>query len=206
MFTPYNPMDNTKPTKNNHFWKKILLSFIIFGVSVLISYLASVYIKSRFGNPPIVDDLIWGVLPYIKLQLASEIIIALSVLFLVYWSIRNNKNYIPYAIILWSSFQILRAGLIVLTPLGIPYSYTGISPIGENSFMKFGAFPSGHLAYPYLTYLITKSKLAIVFTILSTLVLLVSRGHYSIDLIGTFFIGFTLWYIFEKHIKNYLVK
>lgn len=196
--------------KHKIFEKRFLaLLFISLFISVLalaVTYLASWYIHETFQQPPVVRDLIWEKLPYLNVLWLSEIFLMLSIVFMICWAFKNNKYLLPYAIILYSIFHFLRAGLIVLTPLGFPYEYTGIMHRGAESVFMYGAFPSGHLSIPYLTFMVTKNKIALAFTFLVGLFLLLSRGHYSIDLIGTLLLAYPLFKFSEKYLKRYFVK
>ena len=187
------------------FIKRFVIVSILFLIACIIPYFSSNYIKNHY-KPPVVNDFFWNFLPYAPIITISEIIILLSVVYLFYWAYKKNLNYINYAVFLWASFQIIRAGLIILTPLGFPESYDGLSPIGEGNIFAFGAFPSGHLAYPFITYLITRKKFVLFLTAIGTLALLISRAHYSIDIIGAFLLGYCLYHLAEHNLKKYFFK
>jgi len=184
----------------------LVISLILVYIAVQTTYLASKYIAKHFQSPPIVRDLIWEKLPYLPILWLSEILMILSIIYMVVWAVQHDLFSLPYAIILYSVFHLLRAGLIILTPLGFPYTYTGIFQTGKDSVFLYGAFPSGHLSLPYLTFMITKNKIALILTILVALTLLVSRGHYSIDLIGTLLLTYPLFKFSEKYLKKYFTQ
>mgnify|MGYP001571338215 CR=1 FL=1 len=188
------------------FLKKLVIAILFFVLAVFIPAISSTYIKENFANPPIVKDLLWEILPNIPIMWLSELFLLASVLYLIIWALKKDINYIPYAILLYSTFALIRAGIIVLTPLGLPNHYNGLAPIGEESVFRYGAFPSGHLAYPVLTFLITKSNLILIFGFVMSLVILISRGHYSIDLIGSVLLGFFIFVLAEKYVKKYFIK
>jgi len=191
---------------DKNFLIKLFISFIFFLLAIISTNIGSNYIKKTFVEPPIVRDLLWEKLPYISwFIIISEIIIAFSVIYLIYWSIKKDKDYIPYVFIMWFSFQIIRAIMIIFTPLGFPQMYDGIVPIGKESTFAFGNYPSGHLIYPFLLFLVTRKKLFILLSFLGGLTLLISHGHYTVDLIGTVFIGFALYSFFKKYVKKYLI-
>jgi len=187
------------------FLVKMVVAVSMFLTVLLVNFLASNYIKNNFAEI-VVSDIAWDNIPYLPIVWVSEIFLVLAIVYVIFWSFKVDKNYIPYYLVICFSFQIIRAFLIILTPLSLPYQYTGVFPIGKESMMSFGLFPSGHLAYPYMAYLITKSKFAILLTFLCGLALLISRGHYSIDLVGTIFIGFATYVYFNMRIKKYFVE
>ena len=131
---------------------------------------------------------------------------SLSCVYLFVYALKKDINYIPYAIFLISVFHILRAGMIVLTPLGFPQDYQGFLKSGKDSVFLFGAFPSGHLSIPYLIYLLTKSKILLIFTFVVGFCLLISHAHYSIDLIGTLLVAYPIFMFAEKSARRYFFE
>jgi hypothetical protein len=202
-------MKNTKLKEffaDKKFRKKMYIALFFYLLAVLLPSLTSSFIQKKFHEPPVVRDLLWEILPNIKVIWLSEIFLIASLIFVFIWALKKDKNYIPYTILLISLFQIIRAGLIVLTPLGFPDPYNGLIPVGEDTVFAFGAFPSGHLSYPILTYLITKSNLMLLFSFIVGTILIISHSHYSIDIVGTIFITFALYAYFERKIKKYFIN
>jgi len=189
--------------KNKKFIGLLIFSILLTVLATLITYLASYYIHYTFNIPPVVKDLLWEKLPYYNVLWLSELCLVFSGIFMIYWAIKNDKFTIPYAIAIIAIFHILRAGLIVLTPLGFPYEYQGFIHAGAESVFMYGAFPSGHISVPYLIFMITKSKLALLLTFLVGLFLLISRGHYSIDLVGTLLLAYPIFKFSEKYMRKY---
>jgi len=193
------------------FWKdkkfQVRAAFVIFMyfVVILLNYLASQYIKNTFVHPAIVKDLLWNNLPDLPILWISEVVIAITIIWMFVYAFKNDKFYFPYIFYLWGIFQIIRAGLIVLTPLGFPNHYSGIVPVGDESVFAYGAFPSGHLAYPTLAYLLTKHWAFILLSLIGGLALLISRGHYSIDLVGTLLLGYFVYHVSEKYVKWWFI-
>ena len=183
------------------FIKLTLISLLIGLISTIITYCASYYIHMSFGEPIVVRDLLWEILPYFDVMFLCEIFLCLSIVILLLHSF-ENKYLIPYAITIISIFHIIRAFMIILTPLGFPHTYTGFIH-STNHIFTYGAFPSGHLSVPYLIFMITKNKKAIILAFLVGLTLLISRGHYSIDLIGTLLVAYPVFKFSEKYIRKY---
>jgi len=195
----------------NRFFEKRFIILMIFSLSLslvatAVTYLASWYIHETFDIPPVVKDLIWQKLPYFPLLWLAEVFMLLSLGYMLVWAFKRNKYYLPYAIFLFSSFHFFRAILIVLTPLGFPHGYNGFFHYGAKSVFMYGAFPSGHLSIPLLTFLITKSKIVLGLVFLTGLTMLISRSHYSIDLVGTVLVAYPLFEFSEFYLKKYFIK
>jgi hypothetical protein len=185
-------------------FKQLLFIAILFGISaILTTYIASYYIHTTFSFPPVVKDLLWEKLPYLPVLWMSELFLVTSTVFLFFWALKNDKFMIPYVIIMCSIFHTLRAGLIILTPLGFPYEYNGFMHYGQESVFMYGAFPSGHLSVPYIIFLVTKSKIALALTFIVGLTLLISQSHYSIDIIGTLLLAYPTFKLSEKYLRKY---
>jgi len=178
------------------------ISIFIMIISIILTYSSSIYIYKNFGNPPIVKDWMWEKLPYLKIFWLTEVLIIASIILGFIFAFKNNLFLIPYAIILISIFHILRAGLIILTPLGFE-CYSGLIPYGRNSIWLFGNYPSGHLSIPYLIFMVSKKKIFLLLTFLIGMIMLISHGHYSIDLIGTLLLVYPLFKFSEKYIRKY---
>ena len=203
---------NLKNLKERFFEKRFL---ILLGISLALSliatritYGASKYIHRVFNIPPVVKDLVWEKIPYIPVLWLAEVFMLVSLAYMIFWAffIKKNKYYLPYAVTLFAIFHFFRAILIVLTPLGFPYTYDGILHAGAESVFMFGAFPSGHLAIPALTFLITKRKTALILTLLVGALLLLSRGHYSIDLVGTVLLAYPIYRFSKLYLKKHFIK
>ncbi len=197
-----------KKIKNKkRFIRDVLIVVLIYAFVLVLNYFTSLFIQKKFQSPPIVRDWMWELLPYVKIVWLSELAIIASVIFVLFWAVKKDWDYIPYIFFLIGVFQLIRALMIVLTPLGLPLDhYNGLIKWGKDNVMAFGAFPSGHLAYPFLFYLVTKKRIFIILSLICAFALLTSRGHYSIDLIGTLLLGFAIYVLGEKHIKKYFIK
>jgi len=188
---------------NKKFFKLIPVSIFLIVFSVATTYLASFYIHKTFTVPPVVRDLLWEKLPYLNIMWLSEIFMISSVIFVLIWSFKKNQNYFHYAIFMWTIFHFLRAGLIILTPLGFPQGYSGFLQAGSKSVFQYGAFPSGHLSIPYLAFMLTKKKIVLLATFVVGFCLVLSHSHYSIDIIGTLLLAYPIFKFSEKYARRY---
>lgn len=153
------------------------------------------------GKLPILDDLFYRITPYYNLIKPTEALIALSaVIFFYYIYSKKDYNKLPDYIFMYGAFQIIRAFLVILSPFEAVTNGDGI--VGDL-FTRSGMFPSGHIAVPFFFYLFTYKKfkyynIFLLLTILVGLGLIISRGHYSIDIFGSLFIIYTVVNFYEK--------
>ena len=96
-----------------------------------------------------------------------------------------------------------RAVLMILTPLGRPTGNLSSYGLFEGTgLLQHGMFPSGHQMLACMAYLLLDDaaprwlkRLAMVLALAQALVLILSRGHYSIDIVGAALVA---WFIAEK--------
>lgn len=158
---------------------------------------ASRLIAARFPHRPSAPDIVFEALP--RIPFASYVTLAamaLSVALLLAHLLRTAPARVPEAMALMSVMYLLRAAMLVLTPL---------APARDGSVLAFplfanGLFPSGHTALAVLAVWLTDRRVAprlhLAQTALASVVvvsMLFSRGHYSIDIVGgallAYFVG-----------------
>lgn len=177
----------------------ILLFFFLF-ISLFLNILSSNYISNNHPSPPTCPDLILDAIDesYPLAMKIAEILIGILILFFLYNSYKNPQ-YFNRNIFVISSFYLIRALLMPLTLF---------SPQASSSFFQatetfsYGLFPSGHFALPFLFFLFTfkRDKIWIfnlIMAILVAFLLLLSKQHYSIDIVGSIFICYSI-FIFTK--------
>ena len=189
---------------------KVSLGLAFFVGSVLIAYFAVKNLYSVYPNLPVLKDFLFWYLPSLDLLFLSNIIITLTCLSFIFFVVSKNKfkESIFYTTTI-SVYYLIRSVLIYLTPLADPYRGQYI-----NNFLVFpsgGMFPSGHTGLMTLLLLFTlkeKPKFwKIYFAILLVLemaTLILSRAHYSIDIVGALFIAYGIWKISDEHFKKKL--
>ncbi|MDB4344349.1 hypothetical protein OAA35_00545 [bacterium] len=176
--------------------KKIALLFV--GIAALLSAFAvnnkvSTYVDHVQG--PAVGDLILDNIPIYDLN------------FIFFWAVllfwAGNIIYrlifpkeLPFILVSMSLFVMVRCFFIALTHLGPPENLLIIPD--ELSYYSFNAdlFFSAHVGTPFFYALLTSVKIikwtAILYSITMVIIVLMSHGHYSIDIFASFFIAHSL--------------
>lgn len=158
---------------------------------MLTNVFSSVLINQLAPNRAINTDLLFMFTPYVRgLQFATDPILIFALCLLIYYVVTKKKHSLSYYFIAFGYLYILRGIFLPLTPLGRPtgnndpYGYLGAIP-------QPGMFPSGHTAAICLAYLIIEERnsslikvLMLILIVLEVVVLILSRGHYSIDIVG----------------------
>jgi hypothetical protein len=184
-------------------WREILssnkkIALFVTGIAALISSFAvnnkvSTYVDHVHGQA--VGDLILDNIPIYDLN------------FLFFWAVllfwAGNVMYrlifpkeFSFILVSMSLFVMVRCFFIALTHLGPPETLL-VTP-NELSYYSFNAdlFFSGHVGTPFFYALLTSVKsvkwIAIVYSITMVFIVLMSHGHYSIDIFASFFIAHSL--------------
>ncbi len=176
------------------------VSLLLFNLCLLASiagnYVITNYFPTRLVNP----DLMFMIFPYhITYEYASDVlfILGIAVFALMYFLTVKQKRYDMINMI--SIFYIFRSILMILTPLMRP---TGVDMPSHGIFREqitqFGMFPSGHVGLLAIMYFMISAeefpklkKFFLYLVIASAILMIISLGHYSIDVAG----GIMLAYI-----------
>lgn len=155
---------------------------------------ASRFIAATFPDRPSAPDLLYGWLP--QTPAASYVTLAamgaMLAIFLVY-ALRTAPERIPEYLTVFAIMYLLRAPMLVLTPLAAARDGSVIAfPLFVN-----GLFPSGHTALAMLLVYLTRTGRAprlravqVALLIVVVVSMLFSRGHYSIDIVGGLLLGY----------------
>jgi len=205
-------------------YRNAVLTILALLVSILgtkASEQSSIYILNHFTHRVVPNDFFFELLPYnLIYEYLVDIIFVIMIILFFYYILKYAKESLAYYWIVAWMYMIFRAFINIMTPLDRPLSpdlLHGVlrlvdpSIIHNYGFIQMGMFPSGHLGFVMLAYLAVNavapkgaSRLMLSLLFLEIFLMLASRGHYSIDILGgiVFVILIYLWS--EKNIKKYL--
>jgi len=177
----------------------ILLSLMFLVLAEIISFYTSTYVDKIPGVA--VRDLILDNIPTLNLDFIFVYsFIALLLLIALYALFFKIKEFHKIAI-LFSLLVLTRSIFITLTHLGIPADARVITNC-PGSYVLFNfrndLFFSGHVAMPFMAFLIFRSemigKVFLLLTIILSLTVLFMHVHYSIDVFSAFFITYGVYH------------
>jgi hypothetical protein len=190
--------------KNRDFTFSVITSFLFLIVSFGINFIAGTYASKVASN--YVTDVVLSNIPVFNVYFFFTygiLIVWIAVAFVCI----THPRHIPFVLKSIALFLIIRSVFISLTHIG-PFP-TGINIAGNfNSIMNFTGdlFFSGHTGLPFLMALnFWKYKglryFFIVCSIFFGTIVLLGHLHYSIDVLGAFFITYSIF-----HIAKFLFK
>jgi membrane-associated phospholipid phosphatase len=187
--------------------KTLFFALIVFLVGIVLNPIMSELVFKLYPNRPIVPDLFFSLLPKIEwLQYLSDPLMIVASLVFIWMVMFLERDKIPKYLFAFGLIHIFRALMIILTPLGRIVGNN--SSYGIFNMVQYGMFPSGHTASAALFMFLTSNKrrglkaFFMIFLLFQMVVLLFSRGHYSIDIVG----GLMNAYIAHRKADDYSKK
>lgn len=187
---------------------RLAVAGAVFLTGSTISGWASDLIAADFPERPQPADLLLRNLPYLPSvgRLVDLFAVIATLLVLAHYA-RKRFDEIPEAVALFGFAVLLRSIAVPLTPLASPHAgmvSTGVFAGSQGLFPgQNGMFPSGHSANVLMCYLLIDGEqdpwlrgTALVLCVAEWVALLLSRMHYSIDIVGGLLIAyfvFTEW-------------
>ncbi len=185
--------------------KIFYLSLLILIIGIVSTSLTSDYIIKNF-NPPVLSDLILDSIISLKIAWVYDILAVLVTILLATYIFTSRLKETPYFLVLFGFLYFLRAIFIILTPLGNPGANN--DPLFTGPTFLAGLYFSGHTAEAFLAFLLAKGKPKIIFLVLLfsiIFLLLIARGHYSIDILSGLIFAYAIYMFGEKHLKQNLI-
>ncbi|HAS80960.1 MAG: hypothetical protein UR25_C0003G0123 [Candidatus Nomurabacteria bacterium GW2011_GWE1_32_28] len=192
--------------QNKEFIKSLIITFSFLIISLIINFIAGTYATKEASLP--VTDIVLSNIPVFDVDgifiYGTLIFWILSALIFIY-----NPQKILFSLKAVALFVIIRSIFVSLTHLGPFPSQIIIENIGFFNKIIFGGdlFFSGHTGLPFLLALIfwQEKKLRYFFITSSVIfgtIVLMGHLHYSIDVLGAFFITYTIFHIAEIIFKK----
>jgi len=184
--------------------RRTLLAVAALAVAIMLWIPANALIQKLYPDRPIVPDIVFTLTPEIPwLAYVTDPLIAVSMVLYLLQALSIDRRKLPFYIFAVAALYFTRPILMILTPLGRPTGNTDSYGIFEfTGLLQHGMFPSGHQMLASLAYFLIDRKkvprfkrIAGYAAILEGVTLLLSRGHYSIDVVGGAIVA---WVIAER--------
>lgn len=192
--------------QSKNFIYSLIFAFLFLIISLIINFIAGTYATKEASSS--VTDIVLSNIPVFDVD---GIFVYGSFVFwiLTAFIFINNPKKILFSLKAVALFVIIRSIFVSLTHLGPFPSQIIIDNIGLFNKFIFGGdlFFSGHTGLPFLLALVFwKEKNLRYFFMTSSImfgaVVLMGHLHYSIDVLGAFFITYTIFHIAETIFKK----
>ena len=195
--------------------KQLLFAMAFWAVASAMNALGSNFIQANFPDRLPVPDLLFQVLPYVPAtQYLTDIANIVSIFLLIaYLSEKGTSRLreLPFAITAFSFAYMLRGFLIILTPLGGPLG--NVVNYGITTIHQHGQFPSGHTLVVAMAYMLVNEEEApalkkwmLAMVVVEVVSLLLSHGHYSIDIAGGLLLSYFCYHETIRYEERLIVK
>lgn len=185
--------------RGRHWTRNLVLAIGLLLLSGVVARTTSTLIDVWYPDRPKPPDLLFDILPYAAWpQYLTDIALLVALGLLLFYALDGRTREIPKMVALFAIMELLRAVINLLTPLA--------GPLGNGAHYGFihtiqnGEFPSGHAASVFLCFLLVdreeapRVRLALgVCLVVEVVALLVSHGHYSIDIVGGLLLSYFVY-------------
>lgn len=193
---------------------ELILASAAFFLSLIVNHQAGHYVMQVGARTPAsASDLLLNFLPRADWSscfvwgFAAFVIVAAAAA--VIW----EREKIIYILWMYALLISLRGLFVMLTPMGSPagsFSLDGsflFRTIGRHLTFGNDLFFSAHASMPFLGFLIYSKLLVriilLLFSIMLAVTVLLCRYHYSIDVVGAYFITYALVRIHGNHMRPF---
>jgi membrane-associated phospholipid phosphatase len=194
---------------------KTLWSLAVLVGSAVFCFAVSEMIQWLYPERSVVPDLLFTLLPNIPfLAYLTDPIMAAAIVLILWYAITRGRDHLPYYFFSVGIVYFGRGLLMALTPLGRPTgnleSY-GIFRVVQ--LKQHGMFPSGHVTLAAAIYFLIDGKrhpgfkrAAGLLALAEIVTLLLSRGHYSIDVAGGIMLGWLTILLLEGRRERFRLR
>ena len=195
----------------NQYKSNIVFSLLAFIFVWIINLFLGIYkddIQSVSSNPDIILDN-FHTLPFGQLFSVSIYIIIFLILF---YTFLFKIKIFDYVLFQFSFLSLIRNFFIFISPLNVRFDAAEVHFFNFLNNWNFNndLFFSGHVAFPFLAFLIFKknnknlSYIFLLFFFFEIFIVLATKRHYSIDVFAAPFITYTCYVFFDRFYNKYL--
>lgn len=187
------------------FWISALTVVFATAVNLFNSELIQLYFPER---QTIIDTLFLLTPQIMWTQYLTDIAVLVAPIILLFFIVKRDYKYLPYYLMVFALAYLFRGLLILLNPIGGYFGNT--NTYGLTSIMQHGMFPSGHTILVFVAYYLSKEivprsarKLLLAFCYIEVIALILSRGHYGIDIVGGILVSYFVYNELTKHKERF---
>lgn len=182
----------------------MLIGLALFSLAVLVNYWANTYAQAAGQNA--VTDIVLNNVPVVNVDFVMTYGVMMVIVFVV-WLLLVQPHRLPFALKSLSFFILVRSVFISVTHIA---QFSPQAPLDPGPFLNFigssntgGLFFSGHTGIPFLLALMfwDSPRLRVAFLGISVIFaasVLLGHLHYSIDVLGAFFVTYTICHLAVK--------
>ncbi|WKZ30951.1 MAG: phosphatase PAP2-related protein [Candidatus Dojkabacteria bacterium] len=188
---------------------RVLIILLGVSVTLMLSAASDKIISSSFPHRLVVDDIIFRLFATPRSLIFEYYtdVVLISMIAITVWAWKDDmKQYFPYLAVNACLFYSTRAIINVLTPLQRPLGDAISHGLLRDIAIQYGMFPSGHVGFAVLLFLLTKDRIEmnlrnILFVLIAfqALLMVITRGHYSIDVVGGILLAYFVYKILQPY-------
>lgn len=172
-------------------------------IGAVMDFVNGQQIQILFPNRVPIPDTLFMVLPYLPwTQYLTDLANIFSCLLLALYIFPARPWRLPLSLAVLGLGYLIRSVAILLNPFG--GALGNMAYYGLTKIHQYGEFPSGHVFLVAAIYLLIDKReapllrrLALLSLIVECATLLLSHGHYSVDIIGGLLIGYFSYHVLK---------
>jgi len=191
--------------------KKIIIGLLVALAGVGVHMVGLALIDRLTTNYPSIADPILARLPFVSLFGVGEVIFIALIAALTISFFRSRPQEVSYLLIMIGIYYALRGVFLFLMPIGSPLD----APPVDTRFHFYpyaghAYFPGGHVGIMLLLAMMTINKPMRWVLIIAILIFgfgsMLTRAHYSGDILGGLMLGYVVYVFSERNIKQCWAK
>ncbi len=190
--------------QGNDFLYQLFSGALLLLLGMVTSVLGNQHATAHMGAS-VPDIFIWGISSQnmVSYYVGTAITFLIALGLLIIWKPRAA----PFLLFALGSFYLIRSGFIILNTPGFPEGIVGMetaTPFIKKYFFGGDLFFSGHAGAPFIITLALwdyhkiARTLFLAISVGSAIVVLVGHYHYSVDVVGAYFITYTIYKITQR--------
>lgn len=196
--------------------RQFVFALVFLVIAFVLNFASSTVIYIYFPDRPFIPDLLFNSLPYVGwTQYLTDIANVFSLAILVYYYFHRERiGQLPFVLMVFAFGEFLRGLIIPLNPFGSSLGPGADVHYGLTKIHQYGEFPSGHMMIVVICYLLVANNgssralkvLLAVSVAVEAASLLLSRGHYSTDIIGGFLVAYFAYHFFKQYKNRFVIQ
>lgn len=190
---------NTSTTRYHYdgkYWTALVVALLFLALGCYLNAAATVYSRGAVDGV-VLNDLGFKIFPFNSAypDIADGMLLLANLGFVAYVFWKRAFDDLPFYLVCIGFLELFRAAILPLTPLTTPVGSLQFGFLG-TWLVTGGTFPSGHAGQVFTLFFLVPwmdrfakwGMLAV--AIVESFVMIAARGHYTIDVVASFFIAF----------------
>lgn len=181
---------------DKRYWIALAGAIVFLALGCYLNAISTLYSRAAVDGV-VLNDLGFKLFPFnpVYPDIADAILLVANIGFGIYAIVKKKFDELPFYLTAVGLIELFRAAILPLTPLTTPVGSLNFGFLG-NLLVTGGTFPSGHAGQLFTLFFLIPWRDQVVkwgmfaLAIIESFVMIAARGHYTIDVVASFFIAY----------------